>query len=120
VVVLVLGVAAAAGWGLALFVARVASVEPPAVTISPQPPATASPSAPPSSPSPSAASPSASVQPTASAVPSQAIHVVQPGEFLSQIAARYGVTVEAIVEANGIENPNLIEVGQRLIIPPKP
>jgi len=47
----------------------------------------------------------------------QIIHVVRPGENLTQIAARYGSTVQAIVRANGIRNPNLIWVGQRLVIP---
>lgn len=45
------------------------------------------------------------------------IHVVQPGETLTRIAARYGVTVQAIVRANGLVNPNFIWVGQRLVIP---
>ena len=44
-------------------------------------------------------------------------HVVQPGENLSQIAQRYGVSVEAIVQANGLEDPSLIYSGQTLIIP---
>ena len=44
-------------------------------------------------------------------------HVVQPGENLSQIAQRYGVSVEAIVQVNGLEDPSLIQVGQTLIIP---
>ena len=116
----VLAASAAAGGGLAQLVARVASVPPPAVTVSPQPPATAtalpspSVSTAPVSPSPSGG------EPTESAIPSQAIHVVQPGEFLSQIALEYGVTTEAIVAANDIENPDLIEAGQRLVIPPRP
>ena len=45
-------------------------------------------------------------------------HVVEPGETLSTIAEAFGVTVEAIVAANEIENPDLIAVGERLIIPP--
>ncbi len=45
------------------------------------------------------------------------IHVVERGETLSVIAARYGTTVDVIVQANGIANPNLIYVGQRLTIP---
>jgi LysM repeat protein len=44
-------------------------------------------------------------------------HSVAPGEVLSTIAARYGVTVEAIVAANGLEDPNQLEVGQVLVIP---
>jgi LysM repeat protein len=45
------------------------------------------------------------------------VHVVAAGETLTGIAMRYGVTVQAIVMRNGITNPNLIFVGQRLIIP---
>ncbi len=44
-------------------------------------------------------------------------YTVQSGDTLSTIAERYGVTVETICQANGIENPNQIEVGQVLIIP---
>ena len=39
------------------------------------------------------------------------------GDTLSAIAAHYGVTADAIVAANGIQNPNLIYTGQRLSIP---
>jgi LysM repeat protein len=44
-------------------------------------------------------------------------HIVQWGESLSYIAARYGTTVHAIVQANAIANPDRIYVGQRLYIP---
>jgi len=47
----------------------------------------------------------------------QITHVVQAGESLGSIAARYGVTAAALAEANRIANPNLIRVGDRLIIP---
>lgn len=52
--------------------------------------------------------------------PSQATpgtHTVQPGETISQIAARYQVKVEAIAEANQLKDPNSIRTGQKLIIP---
>jgi LysM repeat protein len=53
-----------------------------------------------------------------SAVEAQGLtHVVQRGENLSRIAARYGTTVQAIMNANGLRNPNFIYVGQRLAIP---
>ncbi len=55
--------------------------------------------------------------PTPVESPGETIHVVQPGETLSVIAARYGVTVQAIQEANSITDPNRIFVGQRLVIP---
>jgi LysM repeat protein len=45
------------------------------------------------------------------------IHVVQRGETLSSIAVRYGTTVQAIMNANGLSNPNFVWVGQRLVIP---
>jgi LysM repeat protein len=45
------------------------------------------------------------------------VHVVQRGETLSTIAARYGTTAQAIARANGLRNQNYIYVGQRLTIP---
>jgi spore germination protein len=42
---------------------------------------------------------------------------VQFGDSVYRIAARYGVTSQAIIEANQIENPNRIFYGQILIIP---
>lgn len=44
-------------------------------------------------------------------------HVVQPGEVLSRIAARYGVSTWALVQANNLANPGLIFPGQVLTIP---
>lgn len=57
------------------------------------------------------------VPPTASAVSSATIHTIKQGESLSQIAQRYGVTVQALVETNNLANPNHIVTGQKLIIP---
>jgi len=45
------------------------------------------------------------------------VYVVQRGDTLARIAARYGVSVGALVTANGIRNSNLIYTGQRLLIP---
>jgi len=44
-------------------------------------------------------------------------HEVRRGETLATIASQYGVTVQAIAQANGISDPNRIAVGQKLIIP---
>lgn len=44
-------------------------------------------------------------------------HVVRSGETVSTIAREYGSTVEAVVEANGLANPNSIRVGQILFVP---
>ena len=45
------------------------------------------------------------------------VHTVQPGENLYRIARRYGTSVQAILQANGLADPALITVGQKLIIP---
>ena len=45
------------------------------------------------------------------------IYIVQPGDTLSSIAARFGVSVDDLMAANGIADPNLLSAGQQLIIP---
>ena len=57
--------------------------------------------------------------PAATAAPqsSSSTHVVAEGDTLSAIAEQYGVTIEAIMEANSIEDAALIFVGQELTIP---
>lgn len=49
--------------------------------------------------------------------PGTTTYVVAPGDSLSAIAAEFGVSVEALASRNEIANPNLIVVGQELIIP---
>ena len=46
------------------------------------------------------------------------VHVVQSGDVLYNIAVQYGTTVNAIVQANNLANPNALQIGQELIIPP--
>jgi LysM repeat protein len=45
------------------------------------------------------------------------IHVVASGDTLGVIAATYGTSVDAILQANGLSDPNYIYVGQELTIP---
>ena len=72
---------------------------------------------------PAVTAPAATVTPVAPVLtpvpPSGAVivHVVQPGETLAAIAYRYGTSVQAIVQANGITNPDQIYAGQKLNIP---
>jgi LysM repeat protein len=107
----VLVLAAVAGYGLSQVVAQMASAPGPRSTLPPRPIATTQPS-----PSPTdALEPSASVRVGPS--PTPLVHVVQRGEFVSQIAERYGVSVEAILRLNDILDPNYVEVGQELLIP---
>lgn len=44
-------------------------------------------------------------------------HIVKSGETMSAIATAYKVNVNAIMQANGIKNPNSLRVGQKLFIP---
>lgn len=44
-------------------------------------------------------------------------HRVQPGETLFTVATTYGVALSALIQANHLANPDLIQVGQVLQIP---
>ncbi len=44
-------------------------------------------------------------------------YIIEPGDTLSVIAERFGVSVDAISEANQISDVNAIQPGQELIIP---
>lgn len=46
----------------------------------------------------------------------QNTYYVQAGDTLSGIAAKFGTTVSALVQANGISNPNVIYVGQKIVL----
>ncbi|MCS7072564.1 MAG: LysM peptidoglycan-binding domain-containing protein [Anaerolinea sp.] len=52
-----------------------------------------------------------------SAAAEPVVYIVQPGEYLSQIASRFGVPWTSIARANNIYDPNTVFAGQRLIIP---
>ncbi len=65
---------------------------------------------------PEAEAPTAAIE-SAPASGVQVTHLVQRGEILSQIALDYGVSMQAIAQANNITNPSLIFSGQSLIIP---
>ena len=45
------------------------------------------------------------------------VHVVQSGDTLNRISQQYDVSVEDIMAANGLTDPNIISVGQQLTIP---
>ena len=44
-------------------------------------------------------------------------YIVQRGDNLYRIALRYGLSVDAILRANNLSNPNLIHAGQSIILP---
>jgi murein DD-endopeptidase MepM/ murein hydrolase activator NlpD len=45
------------------------------------------------------------------------VYVVEAGDTMARIAARHDSSIWAIAQLNGIANPSLIYVGQRLLIP---
>ncbi|MGH2455221.1 MAG: LysM peptidoglycan-binding domain-containing protein [Candidatus Limnocylindria bacterium] len=65
--------------------------------------------------------PTVEPSPTAAPVPATATpapaYVVQAGDTLDGIATRFGTTVAALIEANGLASADLINVGQKLLIP---
>lgn len=65
-------------------------------------------------PRPTVAPPGAPITPPP---PGTAIYQVARGDTLAAIAGRFNTTVAAIVQLNGITNPNRIFVGQRLLVP---
>ncbi|MCC6169060.1 MAG: LysM peptidoglycan-binding domain-containing protein [Caldilineaceae bacterium] len=53
----------------------------------------------------------------AEGTPASVIHVVQAGQGLFDIADIYGVSADELASVNNISNPNMLRVGQELIIP---
>lgn len=47
------------------------------------------------------------------------VHIVQPGDNLYRLGLRYGFTIEQLATYNNLANPNDLEVGQRILIPPE-
>jgi LysM repeat protein len=45
------------------------------------------------------------------------VYTVRAGDTLSSIAVRFGVSVNALITANAINNPSVIHTGQQLVIP---
>ena len=46
-------------------------------------------------------------------------HTLAPGETLYRLSTKYGVSVDALIKANGIKNPNTLREGLKLTIPAK-
>ncbi len=49
--------------------------------------------------------------------PEGPFYEVQPGDSLYSIAQQFGSTVQALQDANGIVDPSLLVIGQRLLLP---
>lgn len=73
------------------------------------------------------ASPSDATIPTAQPVPAEAlpagtpveptVYIVQPGDTLSSIARKFDISLEDLMRANGLTDPDYVLLGQELVIP---
>lgn len=54
---------------------------------------------------------------TEAAPTTETVYTVKKGDTLTSIAKKYGTTYQTLAEYNGIDNPNLIHVGQKIRIP---
>ena len=54
---------------------------------------------------------------TPTVTPTPIVHAIARGETLLAIANKYGVSVAAIQDANGIADPRLLQVGQQIFVP---
>ncbi len=66
-----------------------------------------------STPAPATPAPTSTPAPT----PTPVIHKVQAGDTISGIAKQYGISAEALQEANAILDPQLLQIDQELVIP---
>jgi spore germination protein len=48
------------------------------------------------------------------------IYVIQPGDTLAAVAARFGVSVDRLLEVNGLPHPDRLIPGQAVLIPEPP
>jgi LysM repeat protein len=55
--------------------------------------------------------------PTATARTREVVHTVQAGETLSDIVQRYGITIQKLLEANGMQSGATLSAGDTLVIP---
>lgn len=54
---------------------------------------------------------------TPAPTPTLVVHIVEPGDTLIDIANRYQTTLDDLQAANGVLNPETLQIGQSLIIP---
>jgi LysM repeat protein len=54
---------------------------------------------------------------TPAPTPTPTVHIIQPGDTLLGIALQYGVTLDELYQVNGVLKPELLQIGQAVVIP---
>lgn len=62
--------------------------------------------------------PAATAEPPPPPPPEERVHTVGPGDTLFRIGQQYGFTIEELATFNNLANPDRLEVGQQIRIPP--
>jgi LysM repeat protein len=62
--------------------------------------------------------PTPTATPMPTVAPAQRVHIVEQGDTLLYIAAKYKTTVDAITRLNKLDDPHSLSIGQKLLIPP--
>jgi murein DD-endopeptidase MepM/ murein hydrolase activator NlpD len=55
--------------------------------------------------------------PVSAQQPDQPVYIVQPGDSLTSIAFRFGVSADELIQVNGLTDPNQLKAGDSLVIP---
>jgi LysM repeat protein len=55
--------------------------------------------------------------PTPTPTPTPIFHIIQSGDTLSHVSVKFGVSIEAIMDRNGLDKTSILHPGDKLIIP---
>ncbi len=61
--------------------------------------------------------PPATIAPTSAELPTPTVYLVKSGDSLGTIAQQFDVSIDDLMAANGLTDPNLLSVGQALVVP---
>jgi len=59
------------------------------------------------------------VTPAVGLTPTPIVYVIQANDTLWALSQRYGVSVDDILAANNLTRQDVLQIGQRITIPPK-
>lgn len=110
------------GWSTIIYPGQVLTIPGQAgPVLDAQPVSSVTPVTPPAEPTPPAPTPVAPVVTTPPPPPAPVVvngsYVIQSGDTITKIASKFGVTVQAILDANGLSRSSIIFAGKTLVVP---